>query len=351
MFFALGNHVKQFRQIRIVPYLFAVLVLILFAGLRAPEVTADYGNYVFRFEMVPHLGYWLTGEFVYSFREVWMEPGYIAVGAFIKTFTDNHVWMFLGVAFLSVGIAAYSYYQYTPLVFLTLLLFFVHTYFYRDMTQIRSAVAAAVGLFLIAQLYNKQYVRSLFTIGLASLFHMAALSLLLAYVASFVRLTRKRVFWGLIAAVVLGVVGVSGFLLQILPGMGYITVKLEGYAGSKYAESVSLFDITNIKNLAVMCFVLLFWNRLERKVPYFKILALFMFMATAWRVAFSDFGIFAARIATFFGIVEVLLVAAFVLIFRQKIVASLAVILYAFSVFYLNLEKKLNPYELAFSIF
>lgn len=109
--------------------------------------------------------------------------------------------------------------------------------------------------------------------------------------------------------------------------------------------------LTNIKNLTIMGFVLLFWDKLERRVPYFSVLVMFMFLATAWRVAFSDFGIFAARIATFFGIVEVLLVPSFILIFKQKSMVCFFIIVYAFIVFSMNIEKKLCPYEVAFNLF
>ena len=348
---SLTHFIKELKRYRLPFFLVVLAYLILFAGLRAPHVAADYSTYVNKFETVPHLGYWFTGEFVYTFAETWMEPAYIAYGAFVKVFTDEYIWMFLAVAFLSVGIASYNYYRYAPYLFLTLLLFYVHTYFYRDMTQIRAAVAAAIGLFLVAQILCKHHTKALVTIGMAGLFHMASLSLLIPWLASFVKLTRKKVFVGIIIALVLGSIGISHILLQVLPNLGYITVKLIGYSQSHYIDTVQIFDITNLKNLAIIAFVLLFWKRLEVKVPYFHILVLFMFLATAWRIAFADFGIFAARVATFFGIVEVLLVPAFILIFRQKIFISLIVIVYAFMTLYLNAEKKLNPYELGIELF
>jgi hypothetical protein len=351
-FFVFANYIKEFRQIRLLFYIFSVLILILFAGLRASHVAFDYDNYVERFVMVPDIGYWFTGEFVYTFTEVRMEPAYIAVGALIKTFTNEHIWMFLSVAFLSVGIASYNYYRHAHYIFLTLLLFYVHTYFYRDMTQIRSAVAAAVGLFLIIQLHKKEYYKALLTIVFAGLFHMAALSYLIIYFASFIKITRNKVALWLVFAVVLGGIGISKVVMSVLPNLGYITIKLISYASNEqHVESVSLFDVTNIKNLAIMGFILLFWTKLENKSPYFNTLVLFMFMATFWRLAFADFGIVAARISTFFGVVEVILVPMFILIFRQKIVATFFVLIYAFMLFYLNIGKKLNPYELGVNLF
>src|SRR5690606_24938035 len=132
-----------------------------------------------KFLEIPHLGHWLNGNYEYSFDDAWMEPGYIFVGAFIRLFTENYVFLFVVIAGLSVGVAAYNYYRYSPYLFLTLVLFFVHTFLYRDMIQIRSAVAAAIGLFLISQIEHRQHAKVVVTIAFASLFHMAAMSYIL----------------------------------------------------------------------------------------------------------------------------------------------------------------------------
>lgn len=347
--FSIMNHVREFRQYRLPFFLFSAILLILLSGLRASTVTPDYGAYVANFLFVPDLSYWLTGEFVYTFAETWMEPAYVAFGAFIKLFTSDYRWMFLGVASLSVGIAAYNYYKLSKYAFLTLLLFFVHTYLYRDMTQIRSAIAAAIGLFLIPQLSEQKRIKPLITISFAGLFHMASLSLLIAYFISLFNFNRKHILLGLGISFLLAAVGVSNLLIQALPNLGYITVILEGYQNSQYVDTVNIFDLTNVKNLSIMCLILFFWKRLKKKVPFFEMLALFMFLATAWRIVFSDFGIFAARISTFFGIVEVILLPSFVMIFRSKLIITLLIIAYSFATLYLNTIKMVvNPYDLAF---
>lgn len=255
--------------------------------------------------------------------------------------------MFLGSALLSIGIASLYYYKYSPYVFLTLLLFFVHTYFYRDFTQIRAAIAAAISLFLIVQLHNKLYIKALFTILFASLFHLASLSLIIVYLLSFLELTRRKIIIGLLLAFILAKVGISKIFLMLSATIGgYISNTVNLYANSKYAEEISLLDITNIKNLAIMFFILFFWKKLINRVPFFETMALFMFLSTFWRIAFSDFGIIAGRVATFFGIVEVILIPSFILIFKQKVLAAFFIICYALLVLYLNTIKILGPYSL-----
>lgn len=345
---SVANYVRGFRQFRLPFFLISVILLVLFAGLRGPLVGVDYNSYVLAFQTVPDISYWLTGEYSYSLTQLWMEPAYIFFSALVKTFTEDYRWMFLGVAFLSVGIAAYNYYKLSSYVFLTLLLFFIHTYLIRDMGQIRSAIAAAIGLFLIPQLSMQYRIKPIVTIAVAGLFHLGSLSFLLAYFASFLKVSRRLIVLGLGISFLFPIFGVSKALLGI--GVGNVKDKIEGYLASEYANELGMFDIVNIKNLAIMCLILIFWDRLSKKIAFFETLVLFMFLATAWRIGFHDSGIFAGRIATFFGIVEVILVPSFIMIFKNKLIISLFVIAYAFFTFYLNVISKsiINPYDLAF---
>lgn len=343
---SLASHVKEFKRWKLFFVLLATILLIVIAGMRGPYVTNDYENYAKSFENVPSLGSWVIGDYTYTFEETWMEPAYVAYGAFIKIFTDNCVWMFLGVAFLSVGIASFNYYRYSRYVFLTLLLFFVHTYLHRDMTQIRAAIAAAIGLFLVKQISDREHKKVIWTIALAGAFHMASLSFIFVYLLSFIRVTRWRATAAVTLGVIFGSVGISFTIMKFLPNLGYITTKIEGYAASQYVDTVHLFDITNVKNLLLSMMMIVFWDRLKERVPYFDTMAIFMLAATFWRTAFSDFGIIAARIATFFGIVEVLLLPAFVLLFKQKYIITIIIVGYAFATLFLHM-RTLRPYYFA----
>jgi hypothetical protein len=327
------------------------MYLILFAGLRTAGVGSDDLNYYNMFIFhAPSLYEWLFGNYIYDIKELHMEPGYILVNSFVKIFTNNYTFLFLTIASLSVGIVSYNYYRYSKYLFLTLLLFFVHTYLYRDMNQIRAGVAAAIGLFLIAQIYNREHFKVFFTLFIATSFHIASFTLVFAYLLSFVDLTRKRVLVSYIVAVIFGLVGISQIVLSVIPGGGFLAMKLYSYtANERYASAISLFDITNIKNSFILFVVILFWSRLEKVIPYFKTIILFYLLAVVTRIAFYDLGVLAARISTFFGIVEVIIVPYFIYLFRQKLVASILIIVYAFIRLYLNLFVKVgrHPYELS----
>jgi hypothetical protein len=346
--------IKDQANFKLIIYVYCVILLVLFSGLRNIGVGADDISYVDKFFEVPGLLSWIDGSYVYSFSSTWMEPGYIFLSALIRTFTDDYSYLFLAVSLFSVAIASYNYYRLSPFIYLTLLLFFVHTFLYRDINQIRSACAAALGLFLISQIYYRQHIKIIFTIFCCALFHTASLSFFIVYFLSFIKITKKRLIILVFFGFILGVLGVSNVLLSNMPGLGFITVKLISYSVSDtYVESTSLLDITNIKNIVIFFSLIYFWNRISPKVKYFNVMMLFFALCTFWRLAFSDFGIFAARIATFFGIVEVILIPCLLLAFKNKIIPMFIIIIYAFVTLYLNLYVKDGrfPYHLSVGVF
>ncbi|WP_323639660.1 EpsG family protein [Pectobacterium polonicum] len=344
-FLSLMSNVDGFRRYRLYFFFVTVFFLILFAGLRSPGVGLDDWNYIYKFLEIPDISYWISGEYIYTFEKAWMEPSYLIVGATIRLFSNDPMYLFLIIAFLSVGLASYNYYKLTEFSFLTLLLFFVHTFLYRDINQIRAAVAAAIGLFLVDSIFNKNKTKTIGIILLASSFHVAALSYFLVFFLSYFPFSRVRMFVILCISIILGWVGVSGVFLDLLPGLGFVTTKLSDYStNSVYADSVELFDLTNIKNIFFFIVLLFFGNRIEIKNKYFNTMMLFYFLAVTWRILFSDFGIFSARVSTFFGIVEVILIPFLLYCFKNKLLPCLFIIAYAFFTLYINLYLKEGRY-------
>lgn len=351
--FSLTHFSKELKNYNLIFYIFSSVLLIFFAGLRKNGVGADdISYYNFFLERTPNLYDWIIGNYIYDIKEHFMEPGYVLINSVIKVFSNSYITLFSFMSLFSVGIAAYNYKRYSKYVFLTLLLFFVHTYLYRDMNQIRSALAASICLFLITQFHNREHFKIWFTILLASVFHVASLSVLVVYILSFIRVTRKRAFFAYILFCLIGTIGISQIVLSLVPGGDFLNSKIYTYTENKsYANAVSFFDVTNVKNSFVLLFILFFWERLEKKVPYFSTLVLFYLLAVGIRLAFWDLGVISARLSTFFAIVEVILIPYFVTIFRQKILITVVIILYAFMTLYLNLFIKSGRYPYELSVF
>jgi len=350
---SLFHFVEFFRNnknLKFIMLIIASLILILFAGLREVGVGTDDFNYYNIFNDIPSLTEIFFENTQFHFDDYHKEYGYIFINIFIKNFTTNYTVLFILIAFIAVGLNTYNYKKYSSFIFLSLLLYFVHTYLYRDLNQIRAGVATAIGLFTITQIHKKEHLKFFFTLFIASLFHIAVLSLMLPYIISFFKIDRNRGILIFIIGVFFGVIGISSIIINFLPSeLGSAAQSLNNYAQSQTnSRDLGMFNITNIKSLFIFILLLIFYTKLENKVKYFNILFLFYALAVSWRFAFSDFAILSGRIATFFEIVEVILIPSFLLILRQKILGSFLIILYAFLILYLNVYTTgRQPYEMS----
>ena len=117
--------------------------------------------------------------------------------------------------------------------------------------------------------------------------------------------------------------------------------KVNNYLGADvYLNSLSLFDITNIKNAFVLVFVLIFWNRLKLVIPFFNTVVIFYLLAVSIRIAFWDLGVLAARVSTFFAIVEVIIIPFMVNIYKEKVIVTCFLLVYSFLTLYMNVFFK-----------
>lgn len=314
----------------------SVSILIAFAGFRELGVGSDDISYYNVFHKIPSLSNYIGGKFELS--NVRMEYGYVIINIIVRSFTDDYTYLFLSVALLSVGIASYNYYKLSLFPIMSLLLFFVHTFLYRDMNQIRAAVAAAICLFSIVHITNRSSVKFYFVLLCASLFHLASLSMLLPYIVLKFNIDRKKALLCVSFSILLGSMSISSFILQYLPLLkSTITQSVINYSESeKYSSDLGLFNITNIKTLFIFLMLTIFYKKLQSKVSFFHVMYVLYMVSLCWRFAFNDFAIIAGRVATFFEIVEVILIPGFILLFNKRFFGKVIIVIYALLVLTLN---------------
>lgn len=344
----------EFRYVRKHFYLCVVIVLVLFSGFRGYGVGTDDLNYIDIFNSSPSLSDWFSGKYVYNYSDSFIEPGYLFLNSSIKLLSSNSRWLIFIVALFSIGIASYNYYKYSEYSFLVLLMFFSHTFLYRDMNQIRSALAAALGLFLFTYIPKKQNLKSFITITACLSIHLASISYLIGYLFSKLKPGKWILIFLVIFGLIVGYLNLSSVLLGMIPSANVLALKLIDYSQNElFVNSVSLLDLTNIKNIMIMIIVFCCWDRMILLSPRFPIFATFMGLSTFWRLAFSDFGVLAGRVSTLLGISEVLLIPSFIILFRNRFLGFIVVFIYAFLMLYLNLFIKddFHQYAFEFDIF
>lgn len=166
-----------------------ILLFTFFCGLRGTNVSSDYINYIEIFEQVPTLDNLFQG-----YEGIHGELLYLFINSFIKMFTTDSIFVFLCIAFLTAFINIYYFNKYSPFFILSVLLYFSHSYLYKDFTQIRAGLSCAILLFTIPYILNKEFLKFLIIVSISSLIHSAAIVMIIVYFYSLVEFSKKRVF-------------------------------------------------------------------------------------------------------------------------------------------------------------
>lgn len=320
---------------KIILFCGAYFALALFAGLRYN--LPDYQAYSDYFRL-------LNNKIILSNAKdlaiVADDKGYIIINKFIGLFTNNPVILFLTMAFASIGINLSCYKKYTPYFFTAMLFYYVHTYIGRELMQIRAGLACALCLYSIRYIVNRKIIYFLCVIALASTIHLAALIFMFSYLLCRWNLKIKTWKYLLCISLIIGIFMPLGKFLKALPYMDGLE-RIQNYSEWEgYNQTLGVFsNPTVLKQLIISILCFIFYDKLNKKVYAFDTIFSIYLFSLCWLIIWNDFGIIAARIATFFSIGEVLLVASFYHIFSSKRTYTIIIGLASFLFLTLNLIK------------
>jgi hypothetical protein len=147
----------------------------------------------------------------------------------------------------------------------------------------------------------------------------------------------------------IGVFFPFGQLLKMLPNMEFLE-RIQVYSfWEEYAGRLGVFsNITVVKSLFIGLTCLYFHHQLQSHYAFKTFLDIYLF-SLCWLVIFNDFGIVAARIATFFSIGEVLLCTSLYTLFSKRSKYVCAFLLWVFALLMLSLHvytDKLFEYKM-----
>ena len=340
--FVISNNIfLKDKYIELVLLVFTFYFTVLIAGYRQPGVGADDFAYLEIFSQVPKLFNWIDGtQHLGSFASK-MEPGFLFYISVLKQAGISGGMLFLFSSLLSIFLVFYFYRKLSPLVFLSILIFVCHAFIYRDMNQLRSALACGFGGLIILSIYRERLLIAIFFFIISLTFHIGSVVYILLFLFyKLGNLGRFKSSLILSLSLIIGFFGITDILISVLPDLGRITTKIVNYSNSAtHGAEISLYSITNLKNIAIVLFGLIYWKKLAVN-RLFSILWFSMLLNTCWRIAFTDFSILAARGATFFSIVEPVLLAYYASSSRFKNQFVLVLIFYSFFMLYLNVNVK-----------
>ncbi|MEC3879546.1 EpsG family protein [Parapedobacter sp. 10938] len=169
----------QSRYVRLCAYIPLCLLLVGFVGLRALGVDNDGFAYQDAFRLVGEKYSWL--DLLLGNYDETMERGYLLFNKLVYTLGGNIHVVFMVMAFLTGLLNFTLIYKYSPMPFLSVLIYLCFFYLYRDFTQIRYALSAAMGFWSICFFVDKKYWWSFASVFFAAFIHSSVLIVPLFY--------------------------------------------------------------------------------------------------------------------------------------------------------------------------
>ena len=330
---------KNSIQINIFVILTAIW-LVFITGFRGP-VYGDYCTYWYFFEALPSLVdyfFWsvpipgdISTEWTYN----------ILFPMLIKTFTENHLAYFTFVPIVTIGIYFFTIKKMSPIIFLSLLIYCSHAFLYKELQQIRSGLGSSLILLSIYFLSISKPYGYISSYIIASFIHVTSslsiLGIFVKYAISLFKQKKTIMLFLLVLTIIIGSTGLPINMLSYLEGLIQLPVKYYVYkdpiggAGSTNFYSIGIFgNITTVKYIFFSFISIIFYDELAKRSIYFKYTFFFYFTGTLWIIFFNDFAIIATRIASIFTVAELILLPQLVFLFKEKGIAFIFLIMFAF---------------------
>jgi len=317
----------KFSKYKNVLTFYLLLVLALIAGLRSSTAASDYSNYMAMFYLFDNSG--VAGVFS---NEYFFEPGFAMLILLVRAVFENHISLFLIVAFISSLLMYFTIRRLTLFPCLAVLVFFSYDFFTNYMVAIRFGIAAALGLVVLIRLSENKKKQALLFIFIALSFHTAAIALFAPLFLTFLSLERRLFVFCIIVSIFIGYSGLGMTVFStLLPSWIPRASSAEAYTSNDmYGNSLGFLGFINVKYLIISAIFCFKWSKLKSKMPHFEVVAIYLLCTTSIRVAFHDLGFITGRITALLGIVEIVIVPAIAFsVFKQKLLAVLLVVLYA----------------------
>jgi len=331
---------------RFIIYSVWVILLILMAGLRGKNVSNDYDNYLSSFNIYVSISDYFSNPVDYGYSE----PGIYLVIAFMHLFSITYVkFLFITFASIAILIKIKAVVNLSPWVGLSIVVLFSNYYLLHEMTQIRGAIAVALLLLAIPDIYNRRPKALLLKAGLGCIVHYSSILIIPLYFLHPKLFNRYINVAILIASIILGLLNITVFTLIDKFSVGVISLKLNQYYELLEAgvfTSINKFNVLILLRICIACFCIYYAHQLKEHSKYaYLILKLYILSICSFYL-FSSVPAIAFRISEMLGISEIILLPMIVYVFKEKTIAVGFVIGFALLNLVINVQilKLVNPY-------
>ncbi|MFR3332100.1 MAG: EpsG family protein [Odoribacter splanchnicus] len=330
--------VFDFTKNNRIPFIYFLLCIICFVGFRG-SAGIDSPAYI---------DFWENNtDTFWNWKEVekgYNEFGFYYLSVILKSIVDNIDFYFFSVSVLTIYFLykAIDYFCVYP--FLGFLVYISRFLFFRDMNQIRSAIAIAMIIyslkFLVTHKYFRYWIVSLF----AFLMHY---SVIVAGISRFfhVKLSFRKMLYVLLFSFIGG--GLIGIVFKPL------IVQI---------DSIKLLTYLNVDDLGlknpmiyfqiVLCLLFFgFENQISSFQKGYNIIRNAYLFSTVTLLLTANLGIIGGRLATIFATCEIFMVPALARIISPKLLGYILAVVMLTMIFYLNYRRMFLDYDRWYYLF
>jgi hypothetical protein len=272
----------------------SVLILVLFSGLASSR--GDYISYKTAFEN--------------PFENSGIEKGFHVFNYVVKSIGGGYHLLLILASFVAVSLKMYSFHKLTPFAGIAAIAYVGSFYVPADMGSLRFGWAMGFLLFSIPYIHKRNLRNFSCVILLGSLFHSALVIVFIFYLLCTVDLKRNHYIIILSLSVVVFLTAdmnkIISFTQRFAPNEYNVLLKALNYLDNKAHMNFAL-----TKRIFIFILVSIFYVKLERVLPYFKILYNAYFFSIVVFFAFATSYYLANRTSWLFASVEPVLLSGF----------------------------------------
>jgi hypothetical protein len=277
--------------------------------------------------------------------------GYTIINILVGSIFNNSISIFLLVAFLAVTINIKCYRDYCRYAFLAILFYYVHSYYLKELIQIRTGLSCAICLYNVRNIGERKKINFIFLQVIAASIHMASLIFFVVPIINILNIRIRTWYTIIFIVLIIGIVFPFGRIVKALQEIEYLS-RIQIYVKwDEHARALGIFrNPTTMKQLIVSILMLYFFPFFNKRVRFFHVMLLAYLSSTCWLILWNDFSILAARVATFLSVGEPIFVASLLYLFPKYFRPFIAFLLICLAVLilYLNVGRNLGQYKLIF---
>lgn len=309
-------------------FYFIGILLICVAGFRIGEKMPDYETYVGLYDQAisDKLTYFIEISFHY----------FAKLSNIIKP--GNVVVLFVLYSILGVSLKMISIRYLSGLWFYSLIIYTSNYFILHEMIQIRAGVATGFILLSLVPMYNRQFFKFLFLIGLATFFHYTSLIFLFLWFLN--PNEYKKLFYIILIllAFVIHFIGLDllAFVLRHTPFYTIDPTSISYLDLEDQSSKINVISIFVLTKIVILIYFTYFINRIEIFNKYIFILLKLYALGIFFYIAFSIYPVLAVRISYTLMASEIFIIPTLIFTIKGHYLPRLIVITYGLLAFTLN---------------